>query len=752
MPSEPPGLESNVGHSSPKTDVPTGRWARTTRASTSLFMRLLEMVIGSKIKVTGVEGLGTGPVLFVANHFTRFETFILPYIIWSRTGRYVHSLAWHGLFHGIFGKYLLVMGARPTRNPEIRHRMVEELMSGQHDWLIYPEGSMVKDKRIWREGRFEIDVPDRRGPPHTGAAIMAMKALFYRALYLRAKLNQDEPLQRAYAQRYHIDEAGGVSQQPLRIVPITITYWPLRPEPNLLTRLVGRFVRNVPEALREELLVEGSLLLHRTDMTVHLGRPMSIEHYTELLHVDTKKPGVFADELHHVGVALQALRNRLTRRMMHEIYRKLEINLDHLFCAILHHVQHDHLPVNDMRRSIYLAARGIQACGDHRTHSSLRAGLTDLVAGVKNSAYDSIERLAISEGIITIEDGSDPYYRINREALNRNTGFHDIRLNNTVAVIANELEPVRTAIRLINMIASQPSAVIARRLVKQLQMESLADASRERSTCTPVQAHDVAMPTVLVANDARVAVVLIHGYMASPGEVLPLAQYLNRQGITVVVPRLAGHGSAPEHLALVDRSDWMHSCRQALAMAKAISPQVVCAGFSTGGLLALRLAADAPTKVVGALTINATLKLRDKMSLLSRPVDRWNRMLTALHIPWPRLLMLANHAEWPDTNYSQNPVHGVAELMRLIAEVRHHPPRLSCPTLLLQADHDGVVDPSSAHRLAALIGGEAKAEYMSGQRHVCLRGEGSDVVWQRIAEFISETAAHTGRPTTRRFA
>jgi 1-acyl-sn-glycerol-3-phosphate acyltransferase len=251
-------------------DPPTGRWTRTARTTTGWAMRLAEALIGGRIRVTGLEDLDDGPLLFVANHFTRFETFILPYLIYLRTGRFVHSLAWHGLFRGLFGRYLLAMGARPTRDPAIRHRMVEDLMTGAHDWLIYPEGGMVKDKHLWKDGHLDLDLPDRHGPPHTGAAIMALKALFYRDGFLRAVAAGDRGLQARYQERYHLAGAGTVSTVPLRVVPVTITYWPLRPEANGLTWLARRLMKEVPAQLREELTVEGHLLLHRTDIAVHI--------------------------------------------------------------------------------------------------------------------------------------------------------------------------------------------------------------------------------------------------------------------------------------------------------------------------------------------------------------------------------------------------------------------------------------------------------------------------------------------------
>lgn len=717
-------------------DPPTTRFTRAVRSTTGVAMRVLERLIGARLSLTGIEQVGDGPVLFVANHFTRFETFILPYLIWLRTGRMVRSLAWHGLFRGLFGRYLLIMGARPTRDPGIRHRMVEDLMTGRHDWLIYPEGSMVKDKRLWKDGRYELSVPDRHGPPHTGAAVMALKALAYRALYLRAVREGDTALQRAWEERYHLSGTGAVSARPLRIVPVSITYWPLRPEPNLLSRLVGRLTGGMPTVLREELTVEGSLLLHRTDMAVHVGRPIEIGRYADLIVPGASRSGL-AGELKQVAAALSVLRNRLTRRMMHEVYRGIDVTIDHLFCAAMRHLHRDIVGIDDLHRAIWLTARQLQACGEVRTHASLGADLASIIAGARLPALESVLRLAIDEGIIAI-DGDR--YRINRIALERDPGFHDIRLRNTVAVIANEVEPLRPVIRILAQTVNLAPRTLARRTARMLAREQIAWASAERSGCVPVIAVEHALPRVLPCSGATMAVVLVHGYLASPGEMLPLARHLQAGGRSVILVRLAGHGSTPGRLGETGHADWQRSVLQAVALARCLASQVALVGFSAGGLLAMRSAAALDPGVVAVAAINPPLRLRERFAHLAPAVDAWNGLAARLRLPG--LAAVGNAPAFPDTNYAVNPVHALAELMRLIALVRREPPRLRCPGLLLQADRDDVVDPDGSAWLAARAGEHLSVERIAVSRHVCLRGEGADAVWRRIAEFLDQSAGH----------
>ena len=139
-------------------------------------MGLVSRALGIRIRVTGTENLVCRPTLFAPNHFTRVETFLVPYIIYKYAGRQVRSLGTHSVFKGIFGRYFEAVGGMSTRHPRRNRTIVRELMTCRSDWVIYPEGGLIKNKKTIHRGRYQLDQPDRRGPPHTGAAMLALKA------------------------------------------------------------------------------------------------------------------------------------------------------------------------------------------------------------------------------------------------------------------------------------------------------------------------------------------------------------------------------------------------------------------------------------------------------------------------------------------------------------------------------------------------------------------------------------------------
>nr|MBA3708025.1 1-acyl-sn-glycerol-3-phosphate acyltransferase [Planctomycetota bacterium] len=303
----------------PKLRTPKpGPWQESgnyTRRATGIALRVVEALLKSHIRVEGTQHLGTGPILFVANHFTRFETFILPYIIDRYAGRNVHTLAHHSLFRGKFGDYLRTVGAMSTRDPDVKHTIVEDLISGKNDWVIYPEGSMIKDKKTWEKGKFAINSPDRVGPPHTGAAVLGLQAEIYKELYLDACRRGDAARRAAYEQRFHLYGPERLPTEQLSVVPINITYYPIRPSKNLIYRMARYFIKDLPTRMEDELMIEGGLLLDKTDISMYFGKPIPLDRYRDLLRPTLRALGDI-DEEEKVRTITDALRTRLTNRFM----------------------------------------------------------------------------------------------------------------------------------------------------------------------------------------------------------------------------------------------------------------------------------------------------------------------------------------------------------------------------------------------------------------------------------------------------
>lgn len=714
---------------------------------TDFALRMLQAMISSTIRVDGLHNLTTnGPILFVANHFTRFETFILPYVINRYAARYAHSLAHHSLFRGGFGTYLRTMGAMSTRDPDIKNRIIEDLLTGRNHWIIYPEGSMVKDKKIWEKGKFQIASRDRKGAPHTGAAVMAIQAAMYKDAYLRACKKGEAQTKLDFEQRFHFSGEEGLPKESLSIVPVNITYYPIRPGQNLISKLARFFFKKLPSGVAEELEIEGSLLLKETDISIYFGKPVSLDDYlTPLIPIMRFVTPFFGDE-RRKDLLLDLMKMRLTTRLMRDIYTKLTVNLDHLFCSGLRALERTQIDCDDFHLAIYLAAREIQSQGHRRSHPSIAGDLSNIVALEPYPPLENIVNLGLSEGVIR-KDGNA--YLVDPDAVNKTYTFDDIRLKNTLNVIANELEPCREIVKTVATLVNQPRSYLRAKAAKVMEQEDRAEFLEDRAACAAM-AHrkdaDVGQPFFLHHPQSELGIVLSHGYLSSPLEIRRLAEYLHNLGYSVYGVRLKGHGTVPEQLDHVTWQEWLFSFNRGYSVIRNSCPRVVLGGFSTGGLLALLAASRKPHDLTGCFAINAPLGLVDFKSALVPAVSQWNHLLEKFHIHRGQLHAVKNYPENPDSNYLSNPINGIHQLELLMDATRHQIGKIRKPTLVIQGDEDPVVEPKSGRQIYANLRCEHKElAWMSFRRHCIVRGDGSEQVFERVAEFIRTLKHDTER-------
>ena len=105
------------------------------------------------------------------------------------------------------------------------------------------------------------------------------------------------------------------------------------------------------------------------------------------------------------------------------------------------------------------------------------------------------------------------------------------------------------------------------------------------------------------------AMVYLHGYSASKSEGLPVAKdFAERYGMNLYMPRLQDHGFATDEPLLNMTADGLwESAKNALAVGEKLGDKVLIMSTSTGGTLALYLAAMYPEKISGIINISPNI-------------------------------------------------------------------------------------------------------------------------------------------------
>jgi pimeloyl-ACP methyl ester carboxylesterase len=114
----------------------------------------------------------------------------------------------------------------------------------------------------------------------------------------------------------------------------------------------------------------------------------------------------------------------------------------------------------------------------------------------------------------------------------------------------------------------------------------------------------------------------LHGFSASRREGYPVNEdFPKRYGCNAYLARLASHGVVTANPLIDMTPDHLYeSAKQALVIARQLGQKVIIMGTSTGGTLALKLAADFPSMVYGLILYSPNVRIKQKTSvLLSKP-------------------------------------------------------------------------------------------------------------------------------------
>jgi carboxylesterase len=221
-----------------------------------------------------------------------------------------------------------------------------------------------------------------------------------------------------------------------------------------------------------------------------------------------------------------------------------------------------------------------------------------------------------------------------------------------------------------------------------------------------------------IEGDGSLALLLIHGFPGTPAEMRPLADLTAQLGITIEAPLLPGFGREIATLATRTRHDWIDTVQSSLASLRSRHRQVILAGFSMGGALAIH-----------AATGN---RMADHLLLLApfwQLGERWHQPL------WPLVRLLLREfkpfarvdlddpvvqrdlrrsmpeADLNDPEIRESirlisfPISVIDQVRSLGRETWRLAPHLSIPITVIQGSLDTIVPPSNTRRLVSRLGG-----------------------------------------------
>src|SRR5688572_20188412 len=429
---------------------------------------MLRRRLGINIKVHDANGHINAGQIFLFNHFTRFETIIPQYFIYQATRAYCRCVASHKLFLGSeqFAKLLWGCGAVPNNHPGLLAFLAAEILRGRKV-IFFPEGQMIKDRYV--AAHEAVAAPGTLPKHRQGAAALAcVLEIFKKRILSVYEAGEAERLDR-WVKALGLADVGALiaaARQPTLIIPANITFNPIHTSDNILRKAAELFGREISEESKAELLIESNLVFKRTDMDIRFGKPIHpditwnvvdrlllnqvFEHIHSLEELFTLKDTASRWVERLLAMTMRRKIQLLRDLCMKEMYARVTVNLNHIASRLilllgqrgLAELEHDRF-----HRLLYLAFKNVQKDLSISLHRSLTRA--DLYDGIHNGSSRLLAQFLDAARASKLVELTPDSYRF-LPALRRNTNGRDPRLENIVAVYANEIASVEAACRAID--------------------------------------------------------------------------------------------------------------------------------------------------------------------------------------------------------------------------------------------------------------------------------------------------------------
>ncbi len=192
----------------------------------------------------------------------------------------------------------------------------------------------------------------------------------------------------------------------------------------------------------------------------------------------------------------------------------------------------------------------------------------------------------------------------------------------------------------------------------------------------------------------------LHGFSASRMEGNPVHRNIAKKfNSNLYLARLTGHGLKNNQLANFTAEGIWESALEELAIAEKLGKKVIIISTSTGGTLALKMAADFPDKVYALINLSPNIKIKNPAAALLN--DPWGLQIARLVYGGESRVIKHKQPEAPqywDTIYPAEATVQLEELLETTMDESTFE-KIQCPVLNLyyykdEENQDQVVDVS----------------------------------------------------------
>jgi carboxylesterase len=243
---------------------------------------------------------------------------------------------------------------------------------------------------------------------------------------------------------------------------------------------------------------------------------------------------------------------------------------------------------------------------------------------------------------------------------------------------------------------------------------------------------------------SRTGCLLMHGFTGTPKEMRWMGEDLARRGFSVLGIRLAGHATQPPDMIRSRWTDWVASVEDGYHLLCGLADHIYLVGLSMGGVLSLLMSTRLPVKGVVAISTPWLISRDWRLPYVRLFSWAWPYLRKS---PGPPNTGWYDTEAWKDhVSYPKNPVRSIAELDRLVTEMRRALPDVRVPVLLVHSQDDDYVLPENVdHIYEELTHAPEKTRLLvSNSGHVVTREPVRQQVFEAAAQFILRLESQAG--------
>jgi len=236
-------------------------------------------------------------------------------------------------------------------------------------------------------------------------------------------------------------------------------------------------------------------------------------------------------------------------------------------------------------------------------------------------------------------------------------------------------------------------------------------------------------------KNARIGVLLVHGFTGAPPSMRPWGEFLHSKGYTVRVPLLPGHGTKPEDLNKVKWQEWPAKVQSELDELFKSCDQVFIAGLSMGGGTTLYVAAENNERISGLILVNPMI---NRSSSVLSLLPLWAKYLLTFTVKLRE--SVGNDIKRPgitEHGYDATASTGAYEVFKMLKVTRTKLGKVTIPLQLFHSIHDHTLPVCNTEIIMNEIGSSDKTRIeLVNSYHVATLDYDQELIFQNSLTFI----------------